>query len=307
MSRLQKLKEQNTKFDISFLDVLKFLDCSNKNTYLEFLLKIIKNNYGKEHSRNIRYEVSEVLGIEIENLKHYEDFEINFLFNVASHFFSFSDLNLLRKFHKLRDEGKIYGVDISKFNSFEDIRDQINIYEIKSFGLDLDKMSIKDFEDQEWLIVRPLTHLASKRYGSNTKWCTTSEHSDNFDRYSKKGILIYTLNKLSGYKVATFYSLDPNDKELSFWDQLDRRIDSMETELPSSIIEIIRSIIKKENQTNYDNLDMDYRFDQLQNKLKKLTNLRCETPATLTVIETSSSISTSDNLTYSVSGYDWFS
>lgn len=308
MSRLQKLKDQNTKFDISFLDVLKFLDCSNKNTYLEFLLKTIKNKkYEIHHLKNLKDEVSEVLGMDSENLNSYDDFEINFLFNVASNFFSFSDLQLLRKFHKLRDEGKIQGVDITKFNSFDDIRDQLNIYELKSIGLDLEKMTIKDFEDQEWLIIRPLTHLASKRYGSNTKWCTTAEHSDHFDRYSKKGILIYTLNKLTGYKVATFFSLDPNDKELSFWDQIDRRIDSLESELPQSILDKIKDILKTEKEVNYDKLGIEYRLEQLTNKIRHLTpnnlNFNNNIPVMIPIDNEELTDSVSDMNTFSVTNW----
>jgi hypothetical protein len=96
------------------------------------------------------------------------------------------------------------------------------------------------FENDEWLLVRPLTYLSSKKYGSNTKWCTTTESNpEYFLKYSKKGVLIYCINKMTGYKVASFYSLDKHDPEFSFWNQKDSRIDSLETELTDDLRKII--------------------------------------------------------------------
>jgi hypothetical protein len=101
----------------------------------------------------------------------------------------------------------------------------------------LEKQTKIVYEDDEWLLVRPLTYQSSKKYGANTKWCTTqSDNSEYFLKYSSKGVLIYCINKKTGYKVASFNSLDKNDPEFSFWNQKDSRIDSLQTELTDELI-----------------------------------------------------------------------
>ena len=103
---------------------------------------------------------------------------------------------------------------------------QLSLAELKFNAKQMESQIIKLMDTDEWLVLRPLTYLASKKYGSNTKWCTTSEgNPDYFIKYSSKGVLIYCLNKKTGYKVASFYSLDKNDPEFSFWNQKDDRID----------------------------------------------------------------------------------
>jgi len=54
------------------------------------------------------------------------------------------------------------------------------------------------------------------------------------------------INKLTGLKVAAFKSLLKDDPELSFWNQTDSRVDSMETTLPTFILEIIRKEFQNE-------------------------------------------------------------
>jgi len=43
MSRLDRLKEQFPSYNFSLIDAIKILDPSDKNTYLDFLLKIVTN------------------------------------------------------------------------------------------------------------------------------------------------------------------------------------------------------------------------------------------------------------------------
>jgi hypothetical protein len=110
---------------------------------------------------------------------------------------------------------------------------------------EMETQIIKIHEDDEWLLLRPLTYASSKKYGSNTKWCTTQEtNPEYFTKYSSKGVLIYCINKVNGYKVASFYSLDKNDPEFSYWNQKDTRIDSTDSELTLELIGFIRDYVK---------------------------------------------------------------
>jgi hypothetical protein len=77
------------------------------------------------------------------------------------------------------------------------------------------------------------------------------EHNDYFDRYCRRGILIYNINKITGHKVACFKNLNPDDDtEFSFWNVKDNRIDSIESGLPFNILDIILNEIKTNPVTN---------------------------------------------------------
>lgn len=53
----------------------------------------------------------------------------------------------------------------------------------------------KLYEDDNFLLVAPLTHTASCKYGANTKWCTTSSDDVMFDKHDKMGSLAYLIIK----------------------------------------------------------------------------------------------------------------
>jgi hypothetical protein len=133
----------------------------------------------------------------------------------------------------------------------------MSIAEMKAEEKDLENQVLKIYDNDEWLLLRPLTFNASKKYGANTKWCTTTEHNNEyFHKYTKKGVLVYCINKKSGYKVASFYSLDKNEPEFSYWNAKDSRIDSTESELTNELILFIREYVKTKGvKTNHFMLD----------------------------------------------------
>jgi hypothetical protein len=121
----------------------------------------------------------------------------------------------------------------------------MGVAEMKSEEKELETQVIKIHEDVEWLLIRPLTFKSSCKYGANTKWCTTTEHNQEYyNKYAKRGVLVYCINKKTGYKVAAFYSLDKNEPEFSYWNQKDTRIDSTDSNLPLELIGFIRDYVK---------------------------------------------------------------
>jgi hypothetical protein len=121
----------------------------------------------------------------------------------------------------------------------------MGVAEMKSEEKELETQVIKIHEDGEWLLIRPLTFKSSCKYGANTKWCTTTEHNQEYyNKYAKRGVLVYCINKKTGYKVAAFYSLDKNEPEFSYWNQKDTRIDSTDSNLPLELIGFIRDYVK---------------------------------------------------------------
>ena len=53
----------------------------------------------------------------------------------------------------------------------------------------------KIYEDNNFLLVVPLTHTASCKYGANTKWCTSSSDETMFKKHNKMGSLAYLIIK----------------------------------------------------------------------------------------------------------------
>lgn len=84
---------------------------------------------------------------------------------------------------------------------------------------------IKVFENERILVVEPLTHKASCKYGAYTQWCTAVvSNPDYFKRYSARGILLYIIIKSpyddvknKEYKIA----LNIADHGCTWYDQAD--------------------------------------------------------------------------------------
>ena len=82
-------------------------------------------------------------------------------------------------------------------------------------------------------------------------------------------MLIYCINKVTGYKVASFNSLEKNDPEFSFWNQKDAKIDSLDSELTDELRKIIQTVSKASDaKTNRFLLSDDQRIKE-ENFLKK--------------------------------------
>ena len=179
---------------------------------------------------------------------------LNFLGKVVNPKNFNADLNiavkLLEKFSTVGQNLNLK--DINQYDKISTLKKALDDYdnrirrEIKTVD-DADVI----YEDNEMIVVSPKTHKSSCYFGAGTKWCTTQyDNPDYFLRYSSRGILLYSINKNSGLKVATFYNLEPYDKEFSFWDDADNRVDSLETDLPHHILDIIRNEIKNNNHSN---------------------------------------------------------
>jgi hypothetical protein len=172
---------------------------------------------------------------------------------------------LIRKFEELNERNLIINNDLTKFKTFEELELEVSLAELKSVTKDLEKQTIKLYENDEWLVIKPMSFLASKKYGASTRWCTTMENNpDYYLKYSRNGILIYCLNKKTGDKVAAYKSLSTHEnRETSFWDMSDVRIDSIESGLPNEVMEVIKNEFINVKKTNWDLLSEDDANNQL--------------------------------------------
>ena len=87
---------------------------------------------------------------------------------------------------------------------------------------------IELYRDKEFILTIPLTHEASKKYGSDTKWCTTKKDCDkDFQKHTEMGVLGYIVvrdNELKerlGSNAFALYRLKGDDltRTIAFDDQ----------------------------------------------------------------------------------------
>ena len=92
--------------------------------------------------------------------------------------------------------------DINSFDTLYELQKFLTLYDKFQFLSDQEEKSKKEseklYEDDRFLIIRPLSHTSSCYYGANTKWCTTTrDNEDYFNRYTSKGKLYYIIDKKS--------------------------------------------------------------------------------------------------------------
>jgi hypothetical protein len=260
MSRIKdlKLKPENC---LNVVDILSLVLSTEKTIYIETLLRLMKqtkdyNSINKE----LRQQLIDAYGTPKEQLESIPEFHLLFYHSFIDSLFNRDDLKTYKKFCELNERKLIENTDLNSYKSYEDIMRAVGVAELKLDMKELEKQTIKLFEDDTFLVIKPLTYLSSKKYGSNTKWCTTS-HNDYsyFKRYAGDGILIYFINKITGKKCACYYSL-VKEKEFSFWNQMDLRVDSIECELPDNVMKVVRNEITNVRKTNRSYLSISERL-----------------------------------------------
>ena len=271
MSRIRDLKtDTNNNFNI--IEVIEVFTPTGKSKYVDMLLRIMCNTPNlKEHGDEIiEYITNQYDFVDKEDLKKFSPIQLLLMYKFIDTYFNSDDLNNYKKFCEYNERNLIDQNDLSKYKNFEDIMTQVNIADIKVEMKELESEVVRVHEDDEWLLVRPTTFLASKKYGSNTKWCTTSEQNpEYFLKYAERGVLIYCMNKKTGYKVASFYSLKKSDPEFSFWNQKDEKIESMDSELSDSMLRIIREVSKDPKTTSNRRLLNETQLEKENKNLEK--------------------------------------
>lgn len=266
MSRIKNLKT-NPEHVINMVEIVELFVPEKKSKYVETLMRIMKKTKNiEQYQKEVVETYKKEFDIPQDAFNEFTPLQMLFIYRFIDSMFNYSDLKSFVKFCEYNERGLIEQSDLSRYSTFEEILTATSIAEVKTLEKDLEKQIKVIYSDDEWIVLRPLTYVASRKYGSSTKWCTTQENNpEYFIRYAKRGILLYMINKVTGLKVACFKSLDNNDPEFSFWNQVDTRIDSMESELPLFIIECIReevstnpvsnlSLLSKEDMEKQENL-----------------------------------------------------
>jgi hypothetical protein len=240
-------------FSMTLADLISTrLDPTSSNKYLNLIGNVLKNDIEEKYgSKEFEFEVERCREVyplyrtgtttnAIEEFLYRRFFIDSFtsdMFRTISHFI------------ELNERGKIEENDVNKYKTLDDLAKAINISEMKSAPKEMEKAVIKIIDDERWLVLRPLTFEASLKYGANTKWCTTSrEEKRHFKRYWQRGVLIYALNKETGYKFAVQKYYDESSRT-TLWNAADDEVgwDGIElNEKDFYITGIIMNEVKKE-------------------------------------------------------------
>ena len=249
---MSKIKDLKTSEDsaINLIEIIELFSFQKKSKYTELLLRLMKATPNlKQHQDEIITTLTrEFEFITKEDLDKYSPIQLMWIHKFVDTFFNYADLKKFNKFCEYNERSLIEQNDLTRYKDYDAVLHQLEIAENKVVEKEMESQVIKIHDDAEWLLVRPLSFNASKKYGANTKWCTTTEHNpEYFTKYTKKGVLIYCISKVKRYKVAAFYSLDKNEPEFSWWNEKDTRIDSLESELPQFLREMIGTLVKDKN------------------------------------------------------------
>jgi hypothetical protein len=253
MSRIDELKKQHPTYALSAIDIYKIISPGQSNKYIEMLIKLdkeIKYDYPGDHRARLIEEMTGNWGLDYNYLETFDLETLIFLVNSVNSLMQ-GKISLFTKFASFVDRKLIENTDVTSYSSWDEIEQAVSLAEVKLIDKALEKQIKKVYEDDTWISLRPLSLEASMKYGANTKWCTTTESGMYYARYASRGILIYNINKKTGYKVACFKNLDSNhDNEFSWWDVTDKKIEALDSEAPSAVLEAIRNEIKTTTVSN---------------------------------------------------------
>lgn len=260
MKKIDSLKNQYPELNLSLIDLLTIADGTKSKKYLPFLCKIVSEELN--NNRDYHGYVAEAMGILNERKIEYDGFPITkiLILGALSDCIYSEVFDIFNKFKDYNERGLIEQNDILTYKNLNEVRNVVNIASLKVDFKDMEKKIIKIFEDDTWLMIKPLTFEASSKYGANTKWCTTfTKDKSYFARYWRNGILVYFINKQNGEKYAVYKGLRGDmDREISWWDSQDTKIDFTITSIDPYLLPHIKNVLT-DNVCNKDLCDHEMR------------------------------------------------
>jgi hypothetical protein len=249
---IKKLKKENEILNLNLANMLERFDTSKTKKYSQFLVKMLNKRI--ESWQKEQDEFRPVIQSEIAHLDPVERVVPNSSFeNMLSRMifcdwlFTWNSMERFVEFTELMEKGVIDEKDISKYDSWDMLETQL--FEAKN--RELFKKSKKEihkiFEDDNYMIFKPLTYASSCSYGYQTKWCTAMINDPGYFYNHSKGILIYLIDKKENKKFAFYrsflqpYQIMDDHEQYVFktYNQEDKQIDTIQTGLPMNILQII--------------------------------------------------------------------
>lgn len=248
------LKKQYTELEYNFVDLISLLDTTPTKKMTPFLVK--QFNDWIQYTPNEMRKSSE----EFETMRRTLGDPKNELDEIVKRMvFKWAQpkLEIIKEFTEHMESNRLEENDINNYDNWNAIKLAVNEAEIKQ-GIKNNKNKIMILhQDEEWLVLKPLSMEASVNYGYGTKWCTSMKNSNSyFHKYSRNGVLVFVINRKNGVKYAIYSS----PKEFSVWTATDARIDSMETTIPFDLL------MRMKEWTNFDEVGPNYNYFEDEDK-----------------------------------------
>ena len=251
MSTIKDLRNKQEN-NLNLVDGIKLLVPSGKPKYISMILSLIKKSIDIDSEvRRIKSNMVRTFNIDEGEIDKLEPLQILLLDRAVFSMFEDGALGRIKKFCDYNERGLIQKNDLTSYTSFVEVMNQVSISELKEIEKELEAQIFKLYEYNEWLIIKP---------------CTASEHDQSyFNDYSRRGILIYCINRKTNYKVACYRQL--NESSVSFWTETDLRIDSFQTELPEHILSLIKHEVLNNTVSNESLIPMEFKKERLMKSL----------------------------------------
>jgi len=160
-------------------------------------------------------------------------------------------IGIVKDFDKYQSQ--LQKKDINQYKNVEELDDSLFPFKVKEKERELENQTEKIYEDDGFLVLRPLSLPATCKYGSGTKWCVTQKDGQHFERYTSGGQKLYFILRKKGklgqpfYKIAVHF--DPNGNA-TWWDAEDRTLTSDAIKLFKEYNEDVWMAIKGNFETN---------------------------------------------------------
>lgn len=129
----------------------------------------------------------------------------------------------------INDRAKKNPKDINAYNDINELLRIVQVVEKKTTDKQIKKEADKVYEDENILVLVPLTVRASCKYGMGSRWCISGgaepSYNSHFDSYSRDSVFYFITNKNmsqesdpSQYKYALQYR---HDGRKTWWDASD--------------------------------------------------------------------------------------
>ena len=263
--KIKDLKKKYSEYTKSILDIVRMVDPSKNGKYMDFLMTEIDMRTRNRIREGYSEEIEKVIPKDISNME-YVQLEI-----VAERFgYGFESFLRIHEFDKYCNSGHIEDKDIQNYKTLgdleqvvEDVKDQL-----------MNKSTVSKYkkiysDDDGWLVIKPLNFRASRKYGGNTKWCTTMVNRQNYFYQYSDNMLLYIMNTETNVKWAVLYEHNKFDKhgprgggeydvtvrdrsegELSWWNVEDKRVDSYFVIIPDHLEKVIMDHVLSEEYPN---------------------------------------------------------
>lgn len=158
---------------------------------------------------------------------------------------------LLTRFERIKSNLDENNID--NINSVDELKQIIDSYDNRTRRKTDSRNDAHDiYEDEDVVVVSPLTHKSSCYYGAGTKWCTTTMNDDKyFKKYTDDGRLFYVIsktksNKDNTYKIAIQKGFDGKN---TYWNVKDEKITAEQTRIPeerlTKILDAVDSYLRR--------------------------------------------------------------